>query len=343
MGKKINRDGWFIGYAMESGVSKTKANSYPQFVAKFQAVQEYDFESSSFVDITDAEEVEAVGYFVLFGKDRAVLPGGKQVKAAYPDLAPLTTRKLNETDLSEIPVLFQVEEQEYKDKKSFKVIRLDHADATPGSGIIKSDDTTIDEIEAKYAAAFRELNGGDKPASVPAAKKVAEKKAAGKPVVPKITQPAETTVPDNATEEPTNKELMKDMAKTLIKQQKERAADAEYNAMSPTEKKAYNKKQRLGLKKPNKPKIPTVTKIAASLEEPGGVEAAISALDLSASCTQEQAWETCESNTDMPGEQLAEVWTEVIHGLGGDTDTIEANKAWPEVRTKVLERVIDVS
>lgn len=351
MGKKINREGTFVGYAMQSGVSKTKKNGHPQFVAKLQAVQEYDFEGQAFVDITGVEEVEATGYFVLFDKDCKATLNAKQIKLAYPHLLPLSTRKLNDEDLSEIAIQFRVEEREYKGNKKMDVTWIDHVDAIPGGTVGKADDATVDEIEAKYAAAFRELNGGDKPASVPAAKKVAEKKAAGKPVVPRTTppidpqNPTEAEIDEGESVEPTNKELMKDMAAASVEDQKSRAAEAEYNAMSPAEKKAFNKKKKAKALKAKaaitKPKIPTVTKPAAPLEEPTEVQAIIDALDLPASCNMEEAWETCENNTKMSEEQLAEVWTETIQEFFIDGDTVEANKAWPEVRDKVLERVID--
>jgi hypothetical protein len=369
MGKKINREGDFVGYAMQSGMGKTKANSYPQFVAQLQAVQELDPDSQEFIDITDVEEVEITGYFVLFGKDNAILPSAKQVKEAYPTITPMSTRKLNDTDLSEIPIKFRVEEREYKGKKKFEVTEITNVDGTLyGGGVTKADDATVDALDAKYAAAFRELNGGDKPAAVPAAKKVAEKKkAAGKPVVPRTkTQVSEAGEPvnveadedtgpsDSVVEEPTNKELMKDMAAASVEDQKSRAAEAEYNAMSPAEKKAFNKKKKAEALKAKaaakagitKPKIPTVTKPVAPLEEPvaSAMQETIDDLDLPASCTQEEAWEACETNAHASkAETLAETWTEVIQEFFGDTDAVEANKIWSEVRTKVLERVIDES
>jgi hypothetical protein len=350
MSKKINREGDFIGYAMQSGMGKTKANGYPQFVAQFQAVQELDPDSGEFIDITNVEEVEITGYFVLFGKDNAILPSAKQIKEAYPIVVPMSTRKLNDTDLSEIPVKFRVEEREYNGKKKFEVTEITHIDGTLyGGGVSKADDATVDSLDAKYAAAFRELNGGDKPAAVPTAKKVAEKKATSKPVVPKATQPPPAAEPDK-TDEPTNKELMKDMAKATVEQQKERAAEAEYNAMSPAEKKAFNKKKKAeaaaakaAVKKPSKPKVPAVQKPTPPLEEPTATEAAIEALDLPASCTQDEAWEACETNAAASkADSLAEVWTEVVQEFGDDA-AVEANAAWAEVRTKVLERVIDES
>ena len=352
MSKKIGREGTFIGYAMQSGVSKTKANNHPQFVAKLQAVQEYDFESQQFINITGVEEVEATGYFVLFDKDCKATLNAKQIKLAYPHLLPLSARKLNDEDLSEFPIQFRVEEREYKNNKKFDVTWIDHVDAVPGGTVGKADDATVDEIEAKYAAAFRELNGGDKPAAVPAAKKVAAKKAAGKPIVPRAAQlPEEATEVIAEFEEPTNKELMKDVAAASVEQQKERAAEAEYNAMSPVEKKAFNKKKKVealkakaaaktGIKKPS---IPTVAKTTAPLveDELNAVEQAVEDLDLPASCTQEEAWEVCEANAhESKAETLAEAWTEVVQEFGDDA-AVEANKAWPEVRNRVLERVIN--
>lgn len=353
MSKRIQREGDFVGYAMQSGTGKTKTNNYPQLVAQFQAVQELDPDSGEFIDITNVEEVEITGYFILFGKDNAILPSAKQIKEAYPHLIPMSTRKLNDADLSEIPVKFRVEEREYKGKKKLEVTEITNVDGTlyGGGGVTKADDATVDVLDAKYAAAFRELNGGDKPAAVPAAKKVADKKAAGKPVVPRapVTATKVAAAEETDTTEPTNKELMKDMAKASVDQQKERAAEAEYNAKSPAEKKMFDKKKKAKALKAKadakatitKPKIPTVSKPAAPLEEPTATEAAIDALDLPASCTQDEAWETCETNAvASKADLLTEAWTEVVQEFGDDV-AVEANKAWAEVRTKVLERVID--
>ena len=346
MGKKIDREGTFIGYAMQSGVGETKANKFPQFVAKFQAVQEYDSESQTFIDITGVEEVELTGYFVLFDKDAKPTLNAKQIKKAYP-IWTGSIRELNDGDYSEFPVQFRVEENEYKGKKSMQVSWIDAVDAVPGGNVGKMDDAGVNAIEAKYASAIRELQGGDKPKAIPLAKAVTTKKATAKPVVPRVAAPAETS--PQAPAEPTNKEMMTEMAEVQKQEQLERAAAAEYKAMSPAEKKAFNKakreavsKKKAAVKVPRTPPPPPTT--APPVEEEASAstqQELIDALDLSATCTKGEAWDACEANAH-PDKALvvAEVWTKVVKEFGSD-DIVETNKAWPEVRSRVLEQIID--
>ncbi len=352
MSKKIGREGTFVGYAMQSGVGKTKANGFSQWIAGFQAVQEYDFESQAFIDITAVEEVEITGYFVLFDKDKKPLLNAKQIKKAYPDLQ-MCIRTLNNEDLSAIPVQFRVEESEYKGKKSMQVTWIDHIDAVPGGQVQKLDQADEDAMEAEFASAFRELEGGDKPLSVPSSPaKVARPTTATKPVVPKATTPPPAaTPPAEAAEEPTNKELMKDMAKATVEDQKERAAEAEYKALSPKDKKAFNKKKRdeatakkAAVNVPRKATPPPPVAAEPPVEEAAAssTQELIDALDLAASCTQDEAWEACEANAcEAAKDLIADAWKKVVMELGGDVK-VEAGKAWPEVRSRVLTEVIAV-
>jgi len=175
---------------------------------------------------------------------------------------------------------------------------------------------------------------------------VTTKRATSKPVIPKANTPTEAEIDEGESVEPTNKDLMKDMAEAQVEEQKERAAAAEYNALSPVEKKALAKKNAADAKaaKKSKPSIPKVTnKKTAAPPVEGAVtseQEVIAALDLSATCTQNEAWDICETNAHAnKAETLAEEWTVVVKELGG-TDMVEANKAWAEVRTRVLEQVI---
>ena len=67
----------------------------------------------------------------------------------------------------------------------------------------------------------------------------------------------------------------------------------------------------------------------------------VAALDLAATCTKDEAWDACESNAhpDKAG-VIAEVWTEVVKELGYEVE-VDKNQDWPEVRTRVLVKVID--
>jgi len=350
---KIKHEGTFIGYAMQSGIGKTKANGFPQWIAKFQAVSEYDFDSQTFIDIFGTEEVEITGYFVIFDKEGKATLNAKQIKEAYKDtgIENWSMRALNGTDFSAIPVQFRVEEHEYEGKKSMQVSWIDHLEATPGGSIAKMTDDEVNSLDAKFANAFRELNGGDKPKSVPVSP---AKKAAAitvkptKPLLPK--KPVAPLQSTEETEEPTSKALAQEMAKAAVEEQKTRAAAAEYAALSPTEKKQFAKKQKAETKKPAilpvKPKKPGPPKSVPSPVEETVVSSPaqelIAALDLPESCTQEEAWEVCETNKDaaIADDKLAEEWTKVVENEFGSDDLVEANNAWAEVRDRVLKTVI---
>lgn len=330
MSTKIDREGSFKGWILESGCGINENNGNIQFVAKLQAVEEYDFESQTFVDISAVEEVEITGYFTVFGKDTShPVFFGKQLKDALGWNGDV--RALNTEDYSAIPVQFKVEEEEYNKKKKLKVTRIDHVDAIPGGSVTKVSEDKLDAALARYATAQRELMGGDKPAAIPTARKVTAKKAAAPPAVPKTkTQASE------------NVESAKELAKAAVEEQKERAAAAEFNALSPAEKKAAAKKK-TAPKAP--PAVPKVAKPAPVTEEPPVEEKAaeemVAALDLAATCTKDEAWDACESNTHpVKVGFVAEVWAEVVKELGYE-DEINKNQDWPEVRTRVLVKVID--
>jgi len=334
MSKAIDREGSFKGWITASGCSVNEVNGNIQFVAKLQAVEEYDFESAAFVDITGTEEVEITAYLTLFGKDtNHPVFFGKQLKDALGWDGNIKT--LNSEDYSAIPIQFKVESETYNNKARLKVTRIDHVDSTPGGAVSKMAEDKLDAAMAKYATAQRELMGGDKPAAIPTAKKVAAKRAAAPPVVPKVGRPASENI-----------ESAKELAKAAVEEQKERAAAAEWNALSPAEKKAATAaKKKAAMPKP--PTVPKVSKPAvppvveeSSVDE-SDVDQLIEALDLPATCTKDQAWEACETNT-YPGkaEQLSEIWTEVVKELGYEV-AVDQNNDWPEVRTRVLRRTID--
>lgn len=344
MSKKIDREGTFVGYPIQSGVSETRANKFPQFVAKLEATQEWDGEK--FIDLIDAagveltEEREITGYFVLFDKDAKPTLNAKQIKLAFSDWDG-GIKELNDGDYSEVPVQFRVEEHEYKEKKSMQVTWIDHVDAVPGGNVGKMGDDGIAGIEAKYANAIRELKGGDKPKSIPAAKKVVGKKAAAaKPVIPKTSNPP---VPAEAGEKLSD-ELAASKETAL-----DRAADAEYAALSPAEKRAYNKrkkaeavvaKQAAAAAKKSAPPKSAPPKSTPPLTEGNPAQDALDTLDLPATCDQQQAWDACETNAhESKAAVTAEVWTRIVGELGSD-DTVTANMDWPVVRDRVIAETI---
>jgi hypothetical protein len=191
--------------------------------------------------------------------------------------------------------------------------------------------------------------GGDKPKAIPG--KIVTAKSIGKPPIPKTT----TTVTSALPQAPSvNKEQMAAAGEQAKIETDAASAEAEYNALSPKEKKAFNKaKKEAAVIAKAVVNVPgrKVTKPPAT--EPPPVDAPaiagaisvqqelVEALDLSASCTKDEAWASCEANVHPDKlESLAEVWTKEVNKFDNDA-AVETAKAWSEVRTKVLEQVID--
>ena len=121
---RIDREGTFMAYPTDSKVGKSKANSYPQFVAQFQIVQEYNFTDNEWVDVS-AEEIEQRGYFVLAGKDGKVLFNAENVSKAI-NWTSGSIQELNDTDYSGTPVQIVIKENDYEGKISLQIDGIYH-------------------------------------------------------------------------------------------------------------------------------------------------------------------------------------------------------------------------
>lgn len=162
---QINRTGTFRGYPIDSGVSESSGGC-GQWIAQLQAVEEYSAEIEGWVDISETEEVEITGYFILFSKNNDATLTAKQLQKAL-GWSGISLQDLR-ADFSEVPVQFRVEESTYQGETRLKVTWIDNADAEPGRSIQKLDNDDVKKLDAKYAAALRKLGGGPKPKSVPA-------------------------------------------------------------------------------------------------------------------------------------------------------------------------------
>lgn len=350
MSKKLAHEGWFRAWITASGIdTKTiEKNGNIQFIADLEIVEEYDFDSQSYIDITATEEREISGYFTLYSSKYPdnILFFGDQLKRALDWNGDM--KVLNTSDYSKVCVLIHVEEEEFEKKKRLKVTRIGHAEDTPGGGAAtKAEDTDLDAAMAKFTGAQRQFMGGDKPKTVP-----------GKPIVkPVIPKTAAATAPP--TENKVAMEAAGEQAKTATDAAK---AEAEYNAMPPKEKKAFNKAKKDAVTAAKAAvSVPgrkaTTTAPAAAVAPPVAVAAVapvdgveisvqqelVEALDLPASCNQDEAWAACEANAHPDKVAvLAEAWTKAAVVLRWKNEAeIDAANGWPELRDEVLKNVID--
>ncbi len=329
MSKKINRDGWFRAYITASGCEINKKNGNIQFVASLEAVEEYDFDLAAYIDITGTEEREITAYLTLYSSKYpdTVLFFGEQLQHALDWNGNINV--LNVTDYSKIPVLIHIEEEEFEKKLRLKVTRIGHAEDTPGGTVTKADESELDAAMAKFSGAQKILMGGDKPKTVPG--KVG--KPITKPAIPKTDNKAAMAAAG-------------EQAKADVDADREQA---EYSAMSPADKKAFNKaikaktasaKAAIAVPGRKKTTAPASVPVAAEVESDPTTEL-IDALNLPASCTKDQAWEACEANVHPDNiDKIAEVWSTKVRDYGNDKG-VEDAKAWPEVRQTVLAALIN--
>ena len=231
---QIDRTGTFLGYPIDSGMGETK-NGYPQWMAQLRGVELYDEDTEQWIDWSEYDVNEITGYFVLFGKDDKPTLTAKQIQKAL-GWSGESFQDLN-ADFSEVPVQFRVEESTYQGETRLKVTWIDNANAEPGRTIQKLDNAAVKSLDAKYAAALRNLSGGPKPKSVPA-----------KPPIQKPDLPAPA--------------VDKESAKATIKQEMEEKAARGKAAETKAKKKPGPKPKT----KPQPPKT-TTAKETCTLEQ----------------------------------------------------------------------------
>ena len=203
---QISREGTFRGVALDSGVGLT-TNDFPQFIAQISALEFYDFDEKQWLDWSGQDE-EMAGYFCLFGSSNKPTLSAKQVQKALGWSGQSFT-ELNDTDYSEVPFQFRVEEHEYNGDVKLQVSWIDAYDATPGRQAQKLDATDAKKLDKLFAAQLKNF-GGTKVVSAPA--------TTGKPAVPAATNVAQ------AESEKTAEQSEPEMPKVKAKAKKKNAA-----------------------------------------------------------------------------------------------------------------------
>jgi len=181
---KIDSVGVFIGEIVESGVSTTQKNGYPQWVARLKAVKKYidipdeikhfGLEGPGYVDWSSFNE-DIVCYLVLFNNEKAML-NYEQVQLATgwdgAEFESLTDPKMIGKQL-----LFRTGENTYNDKTDIQVDWVDSADAPPQRQLKTLPPDDIKALSNKFLGAIKKVAAPAKPV---VAKPIAATKPGGK-------------------------------------------------------------------------------------------------------------------------------------------------------------------
>lgn len=315
MSTKLDRVGAFLAYPVNTGITKSRDNGYPQFKVQFDVASEFDYESKEWVNVTDVEESEIRGSFCLAGKDEKILLSVKQVGDAF-NWKSGSLAELNSTDYSDHPVLIIVKEDNYGCKEGETRLVVDHianVDTDPASigGIEKLDDSEVAQFDLVYQAKMKAELGGEKPKTVGA-------KPKRKPVAKK--KPAETATNSAA----------KDAAAAKVAEKKIRAENAEAKSQPPGKAAARPVIPKKRTKPPSTTLAPELT-----AEEQAETEA----IEVPASCTQEQAWELCEANGGDDAAKVEAAWVEAVDALGGDGAVGSDADGWGNVAQIVVAQL----
>lgn len=180
----IKETGTFRGVVLEHGVSLSSGGC-PQFCAKLQAVEMYNWDTKEWENYSGHEDTEITAYLTLFtAESKPIFHVDAVMKVFEWDGASLA--ELDQKDLNGVGVQFNVVEHEYDGKVSMQVANISGFEDAPntGSGVKKVDAKTLKDIDAKFGAALQKLSGGPKAATAPKkTTKKTTKKTAPKPVV----------------------------------------------------------------------------------------------------------------------------------------------------------------
>lgn len=190
MPNKIDSAGTYIAEITEHSLGQTQ-KGFPQFVARFKAVQKYvgdtaglehfKLTEASYVDWSSFDE-EIMGYLVLFNADKALMNYEQLQIATGWDGTEFDS--LNNASLVGKKVLIRVEEDTYEGKTSLKVQWIDAPDAAPERTLKALDPAAVTALASKF------LVGKAKPV---AAASAAAKPAATKPGKPAAAPSASAT------------------------------------------------------------------------------------------------------------------------------------------------------
>ncbi len=188
----IDRIGSYRGLVLEHAVN-TSTNGFPQWVAKLQAAEMFDEEAGKWVSWAEYD-MDITAYMVLMDSKGKPCMNLKQVCLATA-WDGTSWAGLDQLDLSNIQVMFRVEEHTFKGDTRLQVNWVDHADANPLRSLRKLDTSALRALDGKF-----KLGKVAKPASAP--KPPAPKPPAAPPKAPAPNAAPRTTDPADSVDEP---------------------------------------------------------------------------------------------------------------------------------------------
>ena len=145
---KCTHEGYFILKMADSGVSRTKKSSLPQFAFEGPLVRYYDQTLETWVEWEEYEQ-SIGGYMVLVSNAGEDTLNVQQVmKATGWDGE--SFKELGSTDYKDREVMVRCQEQEYENKVSMQVTWIDDKDAEPGSTVQKLEGKDLDDLDKEY-------------------------------------------------------------------------------------------------------------------------------------------------------------------------------------------------
>jgi hypothetical protein len=189
----IDRRGTYLGKILESTVGQTKANGYPQWVARLLATKKYITEPAELTHFGLAEpgyvdwnyDQSIVAFLVLFS-DKGAMLNYDQIQAATgwdgQDFATLPDQVGKD-------ILFRVEEDTYNDRTQLKVNWVDHVDAPPERSLKSLDKDALKGLSSQWLTGMKKT-----PPKVATAATSAPKSA----LPPVLAKPAPAAMPSVA-------------------------------------------------------------------------------------------------------------------------------------------------
>lgn len=184
----------YRGVVVEHAVGAS-SNGNPQLVVKLRALERFDFEEKIWVDWQTREDCEMTAYLVMFNaKGDPIFHVEDIIRVFEWDGASLVG--LNELDLENAEVQFNVILDTYDGKTKLKVAGIKNYEDTPGTGAVKKMDADdLAQMNAKFGNALKALAGAPKAAKAPAKTTTKATKAPAAPKKTTAKTKAKATVP----------------------------------------------------------------------------------------------------------------------------------------------------
>lgn len=200
----INTTGYFKGTITDGALGQS-TGGFPQEVLALKATEVYDAEGQEYLPVDD-EHDEITAYLILISSKDKETKSAQQLKKII-DWDGASFVDLHGMDLADVPLSFEVQENDYKGNMTLKVNWVAEPDATPGRTVSKITKEDAAALQARYASVLASTKAPAKAVSAPARGKGKGKgkatttKGSGRPkppTAPKTTAPVGKCSADDA-------------------------------------------------------------------------------------------------------------------------------------------------